>query len=831
MKIQSQVFDDTSFNSHFSHWKFELSDFQKWAIKGIVEEKNVIITAHTGSGKTLPAEFAIQHFFNKGKKVVYTTPIKALSNEKFNDLQQKYPEISFGILTGDIKFNPEADVIIMTTEILYNTLFQKKMLQEDVLKPEQLSLHFEMDIENELGCVVFDEIHYINDPDRGRIWEETIMLLPKSTQLIGLSATIDKPDRFCEWIENISLRESWLCSYNQRIVPLTHHTFLTFPDSYYKKFPIEIKNQIDNNHMKNKPIILKQQCKQFNEQEYQKISKLLNFFDKERIRINQFFVMNKMVEYLNQHNLLPGLCFIFSRKQTKMFAEKITVPLFPKESTIPSTIKKECKQILMRLPNYREYIALPEYDWITKLLEKGIAVHHSGIAPVFREMVEILFGKGYIKLLFATETFAVGINMPTKSVIFSSLSKFDGRGFRLLKSHEYTQMAGRAGRRGKDTKGYIFHLNNLFRDNQRPTPQQMSLILGGKPETLSSKFKINFSMLLKMIASKQFDFKSFVENSMLSDVIQKHKIQVDKDIVEMEETLNKFSFDYLTTTKEDLVRYDFLKTRQRVVRESSKKRKKTAQEIRLIEQKTKSFNDDFKKYDTFVENSKYLNNLRERRILIDESIENEIKPNLKILEKHQFIKRGDKFQEYDLTEMGKIASNINEIHCLGIADLLVNENAFSDLNVFELTSALSIFCNIRLSDNNRIHNIDYVNTNDKVKRTVKKIKQVYDKYYDEETRYETNFMFNYNIQYDLIEMVYKWAKSEDEIECQNIIKEMEQWDIYIGNFTKAILKICNIAMEMENACLIQNNLELLKTLREVSIKLKKFIVTNQSLYL
>ena len=146
------------------------------------------------------AEFAIQHFFSKGKKVIYTTPIKALSNEKFNDLQKKYPDISFGILTGDIKFNPEADVIIMTTEILYNTLFQK-MLKENVLKLEQLSLHFEMDIENELGCVVFDEIHYINDPDRGRIWEETIMLLPKSTQLIGLSATIDKPEIFCQWIE------------------------------------------------------------------------------------------------------------------------------------------------------------------------------------------------------------------------------------------------------------------------------------------------------------------------------------------------------------------------------------------------------------------------------------------------------------------------------------------------------------------------------------------------------------------------------------------------------------------------------------------------------
>uniref|UniRef100_A0A6C0LWY7 Helicase n=1 Tax=viral metagenome TaxID=1070528 RepID=A0A6C0LWY7_9ZZZZ len=831
MLIQSNLFDDTSYNSHFSHWKFELSDFQKWAIKGIVDEKNVIITAHTGSGKTLPAEFAIQHFFSKGKKVVYTTPIKALSNEKFNDLQNKYPDISFGILTGDIKFNPEADVIIMTTEILYNTLFQKKMLKEDIIKPEQLSLHFEMDIENELGCVVFDEIHYINDPDRGRIWEETIMLLPKSTQIVGLSATIDKPDRFCQWIENISLRESWLCSYDKRIVPLTHHSFITFPDSYYKKFPIEIKNLIDDNHFKNKPIVLKQQGKLFKEKTYQKISKLLNFFDKERIRINQFFVMNKMVEYLNQNNLLPALCFIFSRKQTKIFAEKITIPLFPQNSTIPSTIKKECKQILMRLPNYREYIVLPEYEWITRLLEKGIAVHHSGIAPVFREMVEILFGKGYIKLLFATETFAVGINMPTKSVIFSSLSKFDGKGFRLVKGHEYTQMAGRAGRRGKDIKGHIFHLNNLFRDNQRPSSHEMNVMMGGKPETLSSKFKINFSMLLKMIASKQFDFKSFAQNSMLSDVIQKNKKYIDNEINHMDEIVNKFSFEFLKTGKESLERYHFLKTKQRVVRESSKNRKKTAQEMRLIEENSKTFKDDFKKYEIFIENCGKLKNLKETSYSIEHSIENEIKPHIKILQKNEFITVGENEGEYELTEMGKMASNVNEIHYLAISDIIFNQNAFIGLSVTELTSVLSVFCDIRLSDENRIFSVDYVNTNDNVKKSVKMIKKAYDKYYDEETTYETNFMFKYELQYDLIEIVQKWANSEDAIACQNIIKEMEQWGIYIGNFTKAILKICNIAMELENVCLIQNNLELLKTLREVSDKLKKFIVTSQSLYL
>ena len=161
----SSKFTDLSYNASFDEYPFELSDFQKWAIKGIHENKNVLITAHTGSGKTLPAENAIKHFVEKGKKVIYCSPLKALSNEKFNDFQNKYTNISFGILTGDIKYNPDADVLIMTTEILRNNLFQMK--EKDENNKSSITLDFEMDINNELGCVIYDEIHYINDVDRG----------------------------------------------------------------------------------------------------------------------------------------------------------------------------------------------------------------------------------------------------------------------------------------------------------------------------------------------------------------------------------------------------------------------------------------------------------------------------------------------------------------------------------------------------------------------------------------------------------------------------------------------------------------------------------------
>ena len=166
------------YQEHFDKFPFELSDFQKYSIQAILEGNHILVTAHTGSGKTLPAEFAIEHFVAQGKKVIYTSPIKALSNQKFHEFSKKFPNISFGILTGDIKFNPEADVLIMTTEILRNTLLQKNTNNQSV------PLQFEMDFENELACVIFDEVHYINDADRGKIWEETIMFLYNHIQII-----------------------------------------------------------------------------------------------------------------------------------------------------------------------------------------------------------------------------------------------------------------------------------------------------------------------------------------------------------------------------------------------------------------------------------------------------------------------------------------------------------------------------------------------------------------------------------------------------------------------------------------------------------------------
>ena len=228
-----------------------------------------------------------------------------------------------------------------------------------------------------------------------------------------------------------------------------------------------------------------------------------------------------MVEYLNTNNLLPALTFIFSRKQCYIWASKVQRSLFDENSTIPSTIEQTAKKILIsKLTNWREYTQLPEFQNIMKLLKKGIAVHHSGVTPVFREMIELLYNDGLIRLLIATETFAIGINMGIRSVVFTGLTKFDGRGFRFLHSHEYGQAAGRAGRRGKDTKGYIFHLNNLFdlRDNN-PSFDQYNKILSCTPQTLTSKLNIDFNLMISLLYTGNNEFESFMKNSMLSNEV------------------------------------------------------------------------------------------------------------------------------------------------------------------------------------------------------------------------------------------------------------------------------------------------------------------------
>ena len=816
----------------FNAWSFELSDFQKWAIYGLLNDKNVVITAHTGSGKTLPAEWLMQHCKNKGKKLIYTAPIKALSNEKFNKLSVKYPNISFGIQTGDIQFNPTADCLIMTTEVLRNNLFKKMLIENDETLKDKITLDFDLDF-NDFDAVIMDEMHYINQKERGPVWEESIIMLPNNIKILGLSATMDNPDKLGNWIEDVynNSKETWICSNLKRVVPLYHYNFITCQDSILKNASKDFIKQVSEIH--EKPVLIKEREKPFDEKSYIKVQRVLELLNKNRCWIDKHFVVERLLIYLKKNNELPALFFIFSRKQCQIFAEKITLNLFEENSPIPNTIKGICDNMLRKLSNFEELICLPEYHTMIKLLEKGIAVHHSGILNPFKEVIEILFSKGYIKLLIATGTMAIGINMPVKTVINHSLTIYrDGR-FQYLLPSSYTQMAGRAGRRGIDKLGKIYHLNNLFEINDNnPSCGTYRNILSGKAETLKSKFTIHFNLILRLINNLKNvkNMCSFIEKSMISYEINEEKKNTIKELDDIKIKLEKSqkTLDFLRTDKETLKKYDDLILSHNNCN-NRKKKKKIIRDIDSMVSEYKFIENDYKKYILPKSIEKEISDTKCKIENIENYIKDEINVYVKILMEKNFIEKLED-KSLILTEKGLIASNVNEIHCLCLTEI-VNNGLFDDINEYELVTILSIFANIKVSDNIRIHNINNTDLNDNIKSIITSINNIYYEYYDIETHQQTSFQEEYNIQYDLCNIIYYWARQSSSNGCLKLCNRVKEKDIFLGDFIKAIMKIKNIGGELEKICEINNNLKLLTIVKKIPELLFKSIVSNESLYL
>ena len=839
-------YTDTYFNPYYKN--FSLSEFQKWAIKSIVDDDNVLITAHTGSGKTLPAEFAIQYLVSQGKKVIYTTPIKALSNQKLFDFRRKFPDISFGILTGDSKDNPEADVLIMTTEILRNTLFNKKMNEND--NPVKTPLLFEMDFNNELGAVVFDEVHYINDSERGSVWEQSILLLPPQVQLVLLSATIDKPELFASWIEtekknqaeemNIRVKKMYLTTTNERVVPLTHYMWLSLHSNTFhaaKKTPYEQKC-ID---LHKRPVVISTSNGVFNDINYHKVNDVLEFINQKNSYIKRQFVLNELIGYLKINEMLPAICFIFSRKNVEYAAKELGMSLFEKDSGIPAIIEKECRHIIMsKLPNYQEYINLPEYLEIISLLEKGIAIHHAGMMPVLREMVELLFEKGFIKLLFATETFAVGINMPTKTVIFTGISKFNGNTMRLLHPHEYTQMAGRAGRRGIDTIGHVIHCNNLF---EMPILTDYKNMLIGKPQTLLSKFKISYTLALSILTQKKDItlINNFVEKSLLAYDIKREIENYNNKNEELQKNLNikKEQLLLCRTPTNKLKEYIEKTSLMKMSANSSKKKLK--RELTDIETEYKFLQTDLGKYTAFlnaendvIQNNDFKKNTEEYiNGTIDQIVSNILVVNGFVEIKTESIidteiKTENNYKK--ITEKGIIASQLQEVHPLVFADIYINTEGFSNLTAPLLVGLFSCFTNINVTDDIKmVYPEAYSYSLNSVTLNIKNLLETYEAI---ETKEQVDSGSNYDIQFDIQKEMIDWTYCENEEDCKKLIHTIKmEKNISLGDFVKAILKINNIAAEMEKICEITNNLILLEKIKQIPSLTMKYVVSNQSLYL
>ena len=817
--------DEEKYSQYFDKYTFSLSSFQKFAIEAIVEGNHILVTAHTGSGKTLPAEFAIEHFVSRGKKVIYTSPIKALSNQKLYEFTQKFPHISFGILTGDIKTNPEADVLIMTTEILMNTLYAKQRKGNNTNNVTM----FDMDFDNELACVIFDEIHYINDADRGKVWEETIMMLPQHIQMVMLSATLDSPEKFARWCEtrgqtnNTSTKSVYLTTTYERVVPLTHYSFITCTQGLFKilkdkQLEMEVMRTTNTLHT------IQDAKGNFNENNYIRIHKTIKLFQDKNHYVKRQHILNSVARHMVDNNMLPAICFVLSRKALEQCAKEMTTVLLEDDSKVPYIVRKECEQIIRKLPNFEEYLNLPEYQSIVSLLEKGVAIHHAGIIPILREMVELLFAKGYVKLLFATETFAVGINMPTKTVLFTDLNKFNGTCMRPLYSHEYTQMAGRAGRRGIDTVGHVIHLTNLFKNIDQLT---LKTIMKGKPQTLVSKFKISYNLILNLIDIGETDYIKYAKRSMVQGDIEKTIKGYNDTICKLQGEIDNLAIivDNLKIPKEILEQYTHFK--QQFVVSVNKKRREADKNIKQLQDQYYTIDKDidiFMKYKSKIDE---LNKETNLCVNTEKTLESNIYKILGFLEEKCFI-RDDYDQIYLLTTLGQIATHIRETHCLIFASI-IQSKMLDNLEPKELVGLLSCFTNISVQEEKR--NILPITENIKVKSTIMTIYKLYNdqEQYENEHMIETGF--DYSIHFDLIDYVIKWCECENETDCKEVLQQISlEKDIFLGEFIKAILKINNITSEMEKIAEMLGDMSFLSTLKSVPQLTLKYVATNQSLY-
>jgi antiviral helicase SKI2 len=765
--------DDEGYEKYHEMYEYPLHDFQKWAVKGIVDGHHVLVCAPTGSGKTLPGEFALNYFHSKGKRTIYTSPIKALSNEKFYNFTKKYPHLSVGLITGDIKTNPEADVLIMTTEILLNKLYQVKSSSP----APSSSVSFEMDIENELGCVVFDEIHFINDESRGTIWEQSIMMLPPQVQMIGLSATLDDPAKFAYWLENrgsstkFSDKEVFLTQKQIRAVPLIHYSFITATsvvNKYIKDKTVqqEIRNVID------KPFIIQDAKGVFNDAQYQTTTKVLKLFEKNEIRVKRQHVLNKVTEYLVEKEMLPALCYVFSRKQLEKCAEELTTNLLEFDSKIPYTIDRECEQIIRKLPNFEEYLHLPEYVNTVKLLRKGVGIHHAGLMPILREMTELLFARGFIKILFCTETMSVGINLPVKTTIFTDVNKFNGEINRTLYGHEYTQAAGRAGRLGLDSVGHVIHLNNLFRNVDSVGYKAM---MNGKPQTLSSKFKISYNLLLNLLDIGDNNLVNFASRSMVTGDLDNQMKQIHYKITTANTELDnvKACSCHLRTPCEIIEEY--IELEKNVKFAANKKRKEMDRQIQNIRDNNKFIDQDKTTYQKIDVKKSEINSLQTQFDSLNSYVKSGVHSVLHLLKEEGFVD-GDFSDEstLKLSLKGKTAAQLREVHCLVFAKIL-EDKQIDHLSSKQLISLFSIFTNISVQDDFK----DYSPKTDdnEIQNIVKTVTKTYEDYSVKESSLKINTGFDYNIHYDLLNYLEKWCDCQDVESCKLVLQEIKLKEI------------------------------------------------------
>jgi ATP-dependent RNA helicase DOB1 len=451
-------------------WPFKLDPFQSLSVASIEREESVLVSAHTSAGKTVVAEYAIAQCLKRNQRVIYTSPIKALSNQKYRDFLAEFGDV--GIMTGDVTINPTATCLVMTTEILRSMLYRGS------------------EIMREVAWVVFDEIHYMRDKIRGVVWEETIILLPDKVRYVFLSATIPNAFQFAEWIAKIHRQACHVVYTDFRPTPLQNYFFPAGGKGIF--LVVDEKGVFREKTFNSAMALIEAQkgadpadpnAKQHGKGKNKKINK--------GGASNDTSDIYKIVRMIMKKNFQPVIVFNFSKRECESLALTISGMTFNKPDE-QALVEGVFENAISQLSD--EDRQLPQIQQVLPLLKKGIGVHHSGLLPILKEAIEILFQENLIKVLFATETFSIGLNMPARTVVFTQVTKWDGVKRRPLTSSEYVQMAGRAGRRGLDDRGIV-----IMMIDDKLEPDTARSIVIGQQDKLNSAFHLGYNMVLNLL--------------------------------------------------------------------------------------------------------------------------------------------------------------------------------------------------------------------------------------------------------------------------------------------------------------------------------------------
>lgn len=442
-------------------YPFTLDPFQQAAVGYIEDNESVLVSAHTSAGKTVMAEYAIAKSLRENQRVVYTSPIKALSNQKFRDMQQEFGDV--GLMTGDIQINPDARVLIMTTEILRSMLYRGS------------------EIMREVAWVIYDEVHYMRDRERGIVWEESIILLPHTVRFVFLSATIPNAQQFVTWVAMLHRQPCHVVYTDYRPTPLEHYLFPAGSDGLHLVVDNQARFRDQNFNRAMNELA--------NGTEEEREAKLSAKRQKKQMAGRDLL---KILKLIAERGYDPVIVFSFAKKQVEGNARQMARDLDLNSDEEKKLIAQVYENAIQSLSADDQ--RLPQVEGLLPLLQQGLGVHHGGMLPLLKEVVEVLFAEGLIKCLFATETFSIGLNMPAKTVVFTNSRKFDGMDFRWVTPGEYIQMSGRAGRRGLDSRGIVIQMLD-----EKMEPSICKNMVYGSADPLNSSFRISYNMLLNMM--------------------------------------------------------------------------------------------------------------------------------------------------------------------------------------------------------------------------------------------------------------------------------------------------------------------------------------------